>query len=229
LILAGQVVWISVALAVFLWMLKTTSTLLNTWEWEFLDLPFRKRFGFALHNDFCQKLWRNTFISELDGIGCLFERTFHSPKVETYGAMLQDINQQYTESLPILTALRRDFPDAKNRTLFLLCDNSQNTDIDRIRTFEFQRSSFPQTDEFRDWWKVYRDLAANCHLIIPYSKVCLVCDRPTQVQIDNNGILHAIAQPAWAYRDVQPGIFIEVWHYPHYTELSTLKNGNKNG
>jgi hypothetical protein len=50
-------------------------------------------------------------------------------------------------------------------------------------------------------WTTSSALLANCGWIMPFEKVCVVCDRPSKILIDDLNRLHAVGEPAIAFRD----------------------------
>ena len=50
-------------------------------------------------------------------------------------------------------------------------------------------------------WEVYKSLGKNCGGILPYEKVCFVCDRPRALRFDNRLRLHAEGEPAIQFAD----------------------------
>ncbi|MBD2200082.1 MULTISPECIES: ankyrin repeat domain-containing protein [Calothrix] len=58
---------------------------------------------------------------------------------------------------------------------------------------------FQPYDEFA--WKVFQKLVKSCAWIIPFEKICLVCDRPTQFLFNSENILHAEGEAAVKFID----------------------------
>jgi len=58
-------------------------------------------------------------------------------------------------------------------------------------------------------WEVFYDLVQNCGWIFPYQQICLVCDRPRIVSLDEDALLHAEAAPAMEFAD---GFSIYTYH-----------------
>jgi hypothetical protein len=50
-------------------------------------------------------------------------------------------------------------------------------------------------------WAAAATLLASCGWIMPFEKVCVVCDRPSKILVDDLQRLHAIGEPAIAFRD----------------------------
>jgi hypothetical protein len=65
-------------------------------------------------------------------------------------------------------------------------------------------------------WTTSSTLLTNCGWIMPFKKVCVICDRPSKILIDDLNRLHAVGEPAITFRD---GYSI----YAHHGEL--LGNG----
>ncbi len=50
-------------------------------------------------------------------------------------------------------------------------------------------------------WQVLQNLIQHCGWILPYERVCVVCDRPLRQEFDQNHLLHAEAQYALLFAD----------------------------
>lgn len=50
-------------------------------------------------------------------------------------------------------------------------------------------------------WSAYQLLVKNCGWILPFEKICIVCDRPTKLCFDNENRLHASIEPAIYFAD----------------------------
>ncbi|WP_293352497.1 MULTISPECIES: DUF6745 domain-containing protein [unclassified Microcoleus] len=50
-------------------------------------------------------------------------------------------------------------------------------------------------------WSIYQSLAKYCGWIVPFKRVCFICDRPTIISFDNQQRLHALASPAVLFKD----------------------------
>ncbi|MDY6782542.1 MAG: hypothetical protein SW833_08340 [Cyanobacteriota bacterium] len=53
----------------------------------------------------------------------------------------------------------------------------------------------------RQKWELLQSLASECSWYVPFSQVCLVCDRPTQLSFDSDNRLHAEGEPAIQFAD----------------------------
>ena len=62
-------------------------------------------------------------------------------------------------------------------------------------------------------WIAYREVAKNCGWILPTTKVCIICERPTKLSFDNSRRLHAQGEPAIQFVD---GFSI----YAHYGPMA---------
>ncbi|MBW4488929.1 MAG: hypothetical protein KME12_14170 [Trichocoleus desertorum ATA4-8-CV12] len=63
-----------------------------------------------------------------------------------------------------------------------------------------------------DQWNIHRLLAEQCGWLVPFQKVCIVCDRPTKIFFDSENCLHAEGEPAIQFAD---GFSV----YAHHGEL----------
>lgn len=50
-------------------------------------------------------------------------------------------------------------------------------------------------------WELYRSIVKDCGLIVPYQKVCIICDRPVKLSFDREVRLHAQGEPAVQFAD----------------------------
>lgn len=50
-------------------------------------------------------------------------------------------------------------------------------------------------------WLAFKSLVEQCGWILPYEKICLVCDRPIQLSFDNEARLHAEGEAAIQFAD----------------------------
>lgn len=50
-------------------------------------------------------------------------------------------------------------------------------------------------------WSIYQSLAKYCGWIVPFKRVCFICDRPTVLSFDNQHRLHALGSPAVLFKD----------------------------
>lgn len=50
-------------------------------------------------------------------------------------------------------------------------------------------------------WLAFKSLVEQCGWILPYEKICVVCDRPIQLSFDNEARLHAEGEPAIQFAD----------------------------
>lgn len=72
---------------------------------------------------------------------------------------------------------------ATNSCLIDFCINVLNCEVDRRR------------------WEILQLLMETCGWILPYEKICYVCDRPTKLSFDNQQRLHAEGEPAIQFAD----------------------------
>ena len=63
--------------------------------------------------------------------------------------------------------------------------------------------------------KIFVRIMENCGWIYPYEEVCLVCERPINLHLDENYLLHAEGKPAIEYAD---GFYIYAHHGYVYLE-----------
>jgi hypothetical protein len=171
------------AIPVSLWLIPSFMQLVDELTIDFLnkfgllDRRFRRRFGYSLQYDFGCKLFKQPYADLRTSHLNRLRRTYHPlKKTIDYVAELKKIARYYSGSGEMLgkTTLDRDF---FNRSIFFYFDN--NTDwLFEVSSLEFKLADFPDLPEFQLWWRVCRDLTANCYLSIPYTKVCIVCDRP---------------------------------------------------
>ncbi|MEH2215119.1 DUF6745 domain-containing protein [Nostoc sp.] len=50
-------------------------------------------------------------------------------------------------------------------------------------------------------WQALQSLLEYCNWILPYEKICIVCDRPLHLRFDNQNRLHAEGEPAIEFTD----------------------------
>lgn len=50
-------------------------------------------------------------------------------------------------------------------------------------------------------WQAFQLLVKNCGWLIGFEKICIVCDRPTKLSLDNQNRLHAEGEPAISFAD----------------------------
>jgi hypothetical protein len=63
-------------------------------------------------------------------------------------------------------------------------------------------------------WAASAALLESCGWVMPFEKVCVICDRPSKILVDDRQRLHAVGEPALAFRDgysiyVQHGALLE--------------------
>jgi hypothetical protein len=152
---------------------ESTIDFLN--KFGLLDRRFRRRFGDSLQYDFGYKLFKQPYADlRTSYLNRLRRGYYQLKKTSDYVAELKNIARCYPGAITPKTTLDRDF---SNRSIFFYFDN--NTDwLFEVSSLEFKLADFPATPEFQLWWRVCRDLTASCYLFIPYTKVCIVCDRP---------------------------------------------------
>ncbi|MEP0800787.1 hypothetical protein NDI37_09490 [Funiculus sociatus GB2-A5] len=80
----------------------------------------------------------------------------------------------------------------------------------QIYATEFYVSSLGVTldQKTREAFDCLNQLFEHCGLIFPFEKVCIVCDRPTKLLLDNEDRLHAEGEPAIQFADG--------WHTGYY-------------
>ena len=67
--------------------------------------------------------------------------------------------------------------------------------------FDFYREILKcESDAGKDW-ELFYNLVENCGWIFPYKQICLVCDRPRVLSMDDEALLHAEAAPAMQFAD----------------------------
>jgi hypothetical protein len=175
---------IVLAIPVALWLIPSFMQFVDELTIDFLnkfgllDRHFRRRFGDSLQWDFGYKLFKQPY-ADLRTSYLYRLRIVYYPLKKTidYVTELKKIAQRYSKEISTKTILDRDF---SNKPIFFYFDN--NTDwLFEVSSLEFRLADFPTTLEFQLWWRVCRDLTANCYLFIPYSQVCIVCDRPIEI------------------------------------------------
>ncbi|AFZ36088.1 leucine-rich repeat-containing protein [Stanieria cyanosphaera PCC 7437] len=70
--------------------------------------------------------------------------------------------------------------------------------------------------EIQQAFEILHQLLEHCPWVIPYEKVCIICDRPSKFSLDEENRFHAEGEPAFQ--------FIDGWHtgyYYHGVELPT--------
>ena len=50
-------------------------------------------------------------------------------------------------------------------------------------------------------WQAFQLLVKNCGWLLGFEKICIVCDRPTKLSLDNENRLHAEGEPAIQFAD----------------------------
>lgn len=50
-------------------------------------------------------------------------------------------------------------------------------------------------------WQAFQLLVKNCGWLLGFEKICIVCDRPTKLSLDNQNRLHAEGKPAISFAD----------------------------
>ena len=56
-------------------------------------------------------------------------------------------------------------------------------------------------DYDRPTWEIFQSLKQNCGFLFPHEDVCLVCDRPIKLSLDNQDRLHGEGEPALLFAD----------------------------
>ena len=64
--------------------------------------------------------------------------------------------------------------------------------------FDFSVLSFSHNQEI---WQALESLFKYCGRVLPYKNICIVCDRPLHLRLDNQNRLHAEGEPAIEYAD----------------------------
>ncbi|MFB2919003.1 DUF6745 domain-containing protein [Aerosakkonema funiforme] len=57
-----------------------------------------------------------------------------------------------------------------------------------------------QSDRQKEW-EVFQTLMKDCGWILPYRKLCIICDRPSKISLDDRGSFHAEGEPAIEFVD----------------------------
>jgi hypothetical protein len=154
-------------------------------SFDVFDRPFRSRYGSSLQTDFMLELLqkpyadlRRNYARDLGGYSSLI--------VDNYRDRLRVLDQSLTNQIAATTSLNRCF--SKHNLIIPSYYYSYhverewcNDQISDASALEFMQATNPNTIEFRQWWRVYRDLVANTYLYIPYKKVCVVIDRPPPI------------------------------------------------
>jgi hypothetical protein len=65
-------------------------------------------------------------------------------------------------------------------------------------------------------WKIYQAVALNCSWIFPGANVCIICDRPTEMHLDEHDRLHCQDFPAVTYADGTKLYFYHGLRLPKY-------------
>jgi hypothetical protein len=184
---------------------QLTLFLVHRFAGKWLYRDFFETFGDSLDEEF-REFWNDDEAHTLIFRTYRLNQTFYSPKLTTYVNQLCRINQEYQRQL--IPARERLHPYLFTTKLLFLPQEgfwSRGQWVQDVSTLEFELEFSPThllpNSRLQTWWQVYRDLAANCHLIIPFRKVCVVCQRPTQIEMNSKGMLHAVARPAWVYAD----------------------------
>jgi hypothetical protein len=154
-------------------------------SFDVFDRPFRSRYGSSLRADFMLELLqkpyadlRRDYARDLGGHSSL--------TVDNYRDRLSTINQSLTEQIVTTTSLSRCFGKSNLIIQPYYYDYHAesewcNDQISDASALGFMQATNPNTIEFRQWWRVYSDLIANTYLYIPYEKVCVVVDRPDNI------------------------------------------------
>jgi hypothetical protein len=58
-----------------------------------------------------------------------------------------------------------------------------------------------QCDYAPSEWQLYQSIVKDCGFIVPYQKVCIICDRPVKLSFDRELRLHAEGEPAIQFAD----------------------------
>lgn len=104
-------------------------------------------------------------------------------KFDFAGSILQNLTQNFSCSHPpLFQSMRPELWDRDGVTIDF-CISELNCDYDH------------QT------WEVFQALTQNCGFIFPHEDVCLVCDRPTKLSLDNQDRLHGEGEPALLFAD----------------------------
>lgn len=85
-----------------------------------------------------------------------------------------------------------------------------------------------------DEWLVSQSIIKDCGWILPYENLCIICDRPLHLHLDNENRLHAEGKPAIQFAD---GYALYSYHgvtlpekygkiHPHYWESQWLLSEN---
>jgi hypothetical protein len=115
------------------------------------------------------------------------------------GISLEDTLEQYAQFMQAACAMPP--------SLFYNVISTDSLAEDYCRwDFAFSVLSWAHSSEK---WATSSALLANCGWIMPFEKVCVVCDRPSKILIDDLNRLHAVGEPAIAFRD---GYSIYAYH-----------------
>jgi hypothetical protein len=152
---------------------------------DVFDRPFRSRYGSSLQADFMLELLQKPYADlRRDYARDLGEHS--SLTVDNYRDRLRVLDQSLTNQIATTTSLNRCF--SKHNLIIPSYYYSYhverewcNDQISDASALEFMQATNPNTIEFRQWWRIYRDLVANTYLYIPYKKVCVVIDRPPPI------------------------------------------------
>jgi hypothetical protein len=68
--------------------------------------------------------------------------------------------------------------------------------------FHFSVANYTLFEPYdREAWQVFQELVKSCGWIIPFDKICLVCDRPTQFLFDSENLLHGEGEASIQFAD----------------------------
>lgn len=107
-----------------------------------------------------------------------FNRAIYSEWLEHYGRFFETFGSsesQYCFDFPIASAGQVECYNF----LFSVLENSSSPDS----------------------CQVLLNLLQQCSFILPFERVCIVCDRPTKLSLDSKNRLHALAEPAVQFAD----------------------------
>jgi hypothetical protein len=185
-----------------------------------LELEITKVLGKDINSDIWEKIWDK--ISNYKKRNIEYPLTFIRPEILFYIIPLEIFNYLNKDAVELNNLelqngddFSEDYEMDSPDSLFELFKEllspaiSQQVNKLRIATYLDNSELLAGIDENKDIntredvliVEQLINLVQNCGWIVPFEKLCIVCDRPTSISFDEKGRLHALGKPAFEFAD----------------------------
>lgn len=113
-----------------------------------------------------------------------------------------EIDRQLSESLSYYLAAGKPRDFSYSQDIYWFAPLNWYANEGAFFDFHFSVASHTLFQAYdKSAWEVFQQLVTSCGWIIPFEKICLVCDRPTKFLFDSENRLHAEGEAAVQFAD----------------------------